>query len=337
MKLVIGASGFLGSHVVRELAAAGEPVRILVRETSDTTAIDDLVTERMTGDLFDAETVAAAMAGVDTVFYCVVDTRSWLRDPAPLFETNVEALRAVLDVAIDAELRRFVFTSTMATIGRVSGRESTEEDAFNWRGAPAYVKSRVAAEDLVLRYARELGLPAVAMCVANTYGPGDTVPTPHGAFVAAAALGKLPFTIKGARSESVGIADAARALVLAGRRGRPGHRYIVAERYIDLGEVIATAAAAAGVARPRVTLRRSSLYLIGALGSAASAVTRKSYKLSLSSVRLMHRMPRASHAKATRELGWRPAPVAEAIAAGAHYWVELRDERRRISALRSDA
>jgi hypothetical protein len=54
-KLVIGASGFLGSHVTRQLVQRGD------------------------------------------VFYCVVDTRAWLRDPAPLFRTNVEGLRHVLD------------------------------------------------------------------------------------------------------------------------------------------------------------------------------------------------------------------------------------------------
>jgi len=96
-KLVMGPSGFLGSHVTRQLVERGEDVRVILRSTSSTKAIDDLDVERHYGDIFDDDAVRAAMAGCDDVFYCVVDTRAWLRDPAPLFRTNVDGLRHVLD------------------------------------------------------------------------------------------------------------------------------------------------------------------------------------------------------------------------------------------------
>jgi dihydroflavonol-4-reductase len=116
-RLVIGASGFLGSHVTRQLVQRGDDVRVLLHTTSSTQAIDDLDVERQYGD----------------VFYCVVDNRAWLRDPAPLFRTNVERLRHVLDAAVGADLRRFVFTSSIGAIGiRSDGRPATEEDAMNW-------------------------------------------------------------------------------------------------------------------------------------------------------------------------------------------------------------
>jgi dihydroflavonol-4-reductase len=104
-KLVIGASGFLGSHVTRQLVDRGDDVRVLIRRTSSTEAIEDLDVEYHYGDIFDDAAVRSAIAGVDDVFYCVVDTRAWLRDPAPLFRTNVDGLRHVLDAAVDADLR----------------------------------------------------------------------------------------------------------------------------------------------------------------------------------------------------------------------------------------
>jgi len=75
------------------------------------------------------------MSGCDVVYYCVVDARMWLRDPAPLFRTNVEGLRQVLEAAADADLRKFVFTSTTGTLAvstrtrsprttRTTGREA---------------------------------------------------------------------------------------------------------------------------------------------------------------------------------------------------------------------
>src|ERR1700724_4354500 len=132
-KLVIGPSGFLGSHVTRQLVATGADVRVMLRRTSSTQGIDDLPVERCYGDVFDDGALRAAMTGCDLVYYCVVDARAWLRDPAPLFRTNVEGLRHVLDAAVDADLRRFVFTSTIGTIGiPAERRPATEEDEVNW-------------------------------------------------------------------------------------------------------------------------------------------------------------------------------------------------------------
>ncbi|MDT5267294.1 MAG: hypothetical protein QOI90_3920, partial [Mycobacterium sp.] len=216
-KLVIGASGFLGSHVTRQLVQRGDDVRVLVRRTSSTAALEGLDVEYHYGDVFDDEALRTAMSGVDDVFYCVVDARAWLRDPAPLFRTNVEGLQHVLDAAVDSDLRRFVFTSSIGTIGIPGdGRLATEDDAMNWADkGSGYIQSRVDAENLVLRFAAEHGLSAVALCVANTYGPGDHAPTPHGALLAAAAAGKMPVYIKGTASEVVGVEDAATALLLA--------------------------------------------------------------------------------------------------------------------------
>ncbi len=88
-KLVIGANGFLGSHVTRQLVADCAPqkgeVRAMVRPAANTRSIDDLPLTRFHGDVFDTATVAEAMAGCDDVYYCVVDTRAWLRDPSRCF------------------------------------------------------------------------------------------------------------------------------------------------------------------------------------------------------------------------------------------------------------
>ncbi|OBY28973.1 NAD-dependent epimerase/dehydratase family protein, partial [Mycolicibacter kumamotonensis] len=289
-KLVIGASGFLGSHVTRQLVERGDRVRVLVRKTSWTKAIDDLDVERHYGDVFDGDTLKIAMTGCDDVYYCVVDTRAWLRDPAPLFRTNVDGLQHVLDAAVDANLHRFVFTSTIGTIALSEGGLATEDEPFNWHDkCGAYIRSRLEAEQLVLRYARERGLPAIAMCVSNTYGPGDWQPK-HGALLAAAAAGKMPVYIKGVGTEVVGIEDAAGAFLLAAEKGRVGERYIISERYITTRELYDTAADAAGVARARFGVPLNAVYVAGFLGDLLAKVTRRDVPLSSLMVRLMHIM-----------------------------------------------
>jgi dihydroflavonol-4-reductase len=324
-KLVIGANGFLGSHVTRLLVEDGHEVRAMVRSTANTRSIDDLQLTRFEGDVFDTDTVREAMDGCDDVYYCVVDTRAWLRDPAPLFRTNVEGLRNVLDVAKEADLHRFVFTSSYVTVGRRRGHVATESDRISPdRRITPYVQSRVQAEDLVMRYVAEYGLPAVAMCVSTTYGDGDWGRTPHGAFIAGAVFGKLPFQMSGIQLEAVGVDDAARAMMLAAERGRNGERYLISERMIPLTEVVRIAAAEAGVSPPRRSISVPVLYALGALGSLRARVTGKDAELSLESARMMRAEAPVDHGKAVRELGWQPRPVEESIRAAARFWAAMR-------------
>lgn len=322
-KLVIGASGFLGSHVTRQLVARGEDVRVLVRKTSSTRGFDDLPVERHYGDIFDLDAVRAAMSGCDVVFYCVVDTRAWLRDSTPLWRTNVYGLRGVLAVARQHDLHRFVFTSTVATIGLSRREKATEELVNDWadRGGD-YVRSRVMAEDLVLRYAVERGLPGVAMCVSTTYGPRDWQPTPQGAMVAAAIRGKLPFYVEGSATEVVGVEDAAQALILAGDVGRIANRYIISERFMDTREIFEIACAAVGTEPPRRGLPLWAAYAMSAVSATQARLRGKDARLSPLTLRLAHIMSPMDHSKAVRELGWRPAPATQAIAEAACFFAD---------------
>ncbi|MGB8388202.1 NAD-dependent epimerase/dehydratase family protein [Mycobacterium sp.] len=327
-KLVIGANGFLGSHVTRQLVADGAQVRAMVRPTANTRGIDDLALTRFHGDVFDTATLRAAMDGVDDVYYCVVDTRAWLRDTSPLFRTNVEGLRSVLDVAVKADLRRFIFTSTYATVGRRHGHVATEEDVVGSRGLSAYVQSRVQAENLVMRYVAEYELPAVAMCVSTTYGSGDWGRTPHGAFIAGTVFGKLPFMMDGIQLEAVGVDDAARAMILAAERGRIGERYLISERMIALKDAVRIAADEAGVPPPQRSISVPVLYALGALGSLKARLTGKDAELSLASVRMMRAEAPVDHSKAVRELGWQPRPVEESIREAARFWAAMKTARK---------
>lgn len=326
--LVVGASGFLGSHVTQRLVERGESVRVMLRRTSSTKAIEGLDVEKHYGDIFDTEALRAAMDGCDNVFYCVVDTRAWLRDPQPVYRTNVDGLRNVLDVAKTVDLNKFVFTSTIGTIGIPHDRPATEDDANEWQDlGGGYIRSRVEAERLVLRHAEEDGLPAVAMCVANTYGAGDWQPTPHGSLVAAAAAGRMPFYVNGLATESVGIDDAAEALILASEKGRPGQRYIISERYLSLRDLLTTAAEAVGARPPKVGLPLPLVYRLCALGDVAARVLRRDLLLSTTSVRLLDVLPPMDHTKAVQELGWSPGSTLAAVEQAARFFRD-RDSSR---------
>jgi dihydroflavonol-4-reductase len=320
--LVMGASGFVGSHVTRKLAERGDDVRVYLRKSSSTVAIEDLDVERCYGDLLDTEALRAAMSDRDVVYYCIVDTRFYLRDPAPLYQTNVESLRRVLDLATKADLHRFIFCSTIGTIALGEGRAATEDDPFNWHDiGGAYIESRRQAEDMVLRYARERELPAVAMCVSNPYGPRDWQPH-QGLMVKMAALGKIPVYVKGVATEVVGVEDVAEAFVLAGECGRIGERYIISETYMSMREMFETAATAVGAKPPRLGLPLVALRAGGHVANFVSRLLRRDLPINLTGVRLLHTTSPADHGKAMRELGWKPRPAAESIRRAAQFYVD---------------
>ena len=330
--LVIGANGYLGSHVTRQLVESGQDVRVMVRDGANTIGIDDLKVTRIVGDIWNDDVLREAMAGCDDVYYCVVDTRGWLKDSAPLFRTNVEGTRNVLEIAKDAGLQRFIFTSSYVTVGRRRGHTATEDDVIadsEAKRLTPYVRTRVQAENLVMQYARDHGLPAVAMCVSTTYGAGDWGRTPHGAIIAGAAFGKLPFVMKGIELEAVGVDDAARAMILAAAKGTVGERYLISEKMISNADVVRIAAEAAGVPAPTKSVPLAMSWSMAVLGSAKARLTGTDEQLSIGSLRLMRAEAPVDCSKARRELGWTPRPVEESIREAAAFWVGLRDAKRR--------
>ena len=327
--LVMGASGNVGSCVTRQLVARGDDVRVLLRGSSSTKGIDGLDVQRCYGDIFDTDAVAAAMADRDVVYYCVVDTRAELRDPAPLFRTNVEGLRNVLEVAAEAELDKFVFLSTIGTIavGR-NGETVDERTPFNWaEQGGGYIASRREAERLVLSYAADRALPAVVTNVSNPYGPPDWQPR-QGTLVQLAALGRMPAYARGVGAEVVGIDDAARGMLLAAERGRIGERYIISEQYMTQRELLTVAAEAVGARPPRIGIPMAVVHALGHLVGAVGALLDRDFAFTATGARLMALTSPADHTKATRELGWHPEPTEHAIRRAAQVYVERwRDER----------
>lgn len=326
----MGASGNVGSCVVRHLVERGDDVRVLLRRTSSTRGIDGLDVERVYGDVFDSEALAKAMTDRDVVYYCVVDTRAELRDPAPLFRTNVEGLRNTLDVAVQADLKRFLFLSTIGTIAVGRNGETVDETTpFNWAAdGGGYIASRRQAEQLVMDCVAQRGLPAIALNVSNPFGPPDYNPR-QGLFVKMAALGKMPFYVRGVGSEVVGLDDAADALLLAAERGRIGERYIISDRYMSQRELMTIAAQAVGQKPPRFGIPMGLVYALGHVAGMVAKVLRKDWPFNAHAAKLMDLTSPADHGKATRELGWRPEPVEHSIARAAQFHVEHNSKEHR--------
>jgi len=119
---------------------------------------------------------------------------------------------------------------------------------------------------------------------------------------------------------SVGIRDAAKAMLLAEEKGRVGERYIIAERWVDFKELFASAAKVAGVAPPKTRIHLFMLYAMAGIADVLSFITRKDNRLSVASIRCSTLLPDVDSAKARNELDWVPEPVEKSIEEAVNFY-----------------
>src|SRR5512139_958967 len=126
--LITGASGFVGSAVLRQLIAAGHTVRALVRPNSDRHNLTGLPVEIVTGDLTDRASLDRALLRCSALFHVAAVYRLWVPYPQEIYDTNVNGTRNLMIAAGNAGVKRIVYTSSVATLGLTRDGSSADED-----------------------------------------------------------------------------------------------------------------------------------------------------------------------------------------------------------------
>ena len=314
--LVTGATGFVGAAVARALLRHHFRVRVLVRPSSDRANLRDLNVEAVSGDLTDVTSLERAAQGCEALFHVAADYRLGARDPAQLYHNNVEGTRNVLTAAQRANVRRIVYTSSVATVGipkdGTPGNESTPVALENMIGH--YKRSKFLAEEVVRAAAKE-GVPVVMASPSTPVGPGDIKPTPTGQLVLDAAAGRMPAYVDTGLN-IVHVDDVAAGHLLAYERGRVGERYILGGEDMTLRQILAMIAAQVGARPPSVRLPYGLVLPMAYVAEGIAKLTGRSGRLTLEGVRMSRKIMFFSSAKAVQELGysWRPPQAAFADA-----------------------
>jgi dihydroflavonol-4-reductase len=320
--LVTGATGFVGSHVARQLVSAGHSVRVLVRPKSNISVLEKLAIEPVQGDLRDDESLARAVQGIQRVYHLAADYRLWTRNPAEIYESNVEGTRSLIEVAHRAGVERIVYTSTVATIA--VPRHGALPNEATWAKLDEmighYKRSKFLAEQVALDAAKA-GAPVVIVNPTAPVGPGDWKPTPTGHIILDFLNGKMPAYVDTGLNVAP-VEDVALGHLLAADKGRVGERYILGGRNMTLKEILDALAAIAGLRAPRIRLPHAVALMAGYADELFSRFAGREPRIPVEGVKMSRHKMFVESDKAERELGYKPTKVEAALERAVRWYQE---------------
>jgi dihydroflavonol-4-reductase len=311
--LVTGATGFIGSHLVRILTAEGFSVRILARPHTDIGFLAPLEPEVAYGDLRDRDAVFRAVKGTKGVFHVAADYRLWVPNPAQMFETNVQGTHNVLEAALQCGIEKVVYTSTVGVLGipqgGIPGDEETPLDV--WALSGPYKRSKYLAQEKAVSFCAA-GLPVVIVNPTAPVGPGDRKPTPTGKIIVDFLNRRMPAYVDTGLN-LVHVEDVARAHIQAYIRGKAGEKYILGNENLTLRQILQLLGDIAHLPAPRVRLPHLPVLAAAYCCEGLSHWTNKEPRIPLHGVKMSRKRMFFNSKKAIEQLGMPQTPVKQAL------------------------
>jgi dihydroflavonol-4-reductase len=318
--LVTGATGRIGNAVARGLVERGEDVVALVRDPAKARELLPDGVELARGDVADPASVRAAAEGIDGAFNCMGLFEQWFADPGVFDRVNAEGARNVVAAAREAGAKRVVHTSTFDVFHAPEGGTVTEGEVADYPKGTAYERSKQLAERLVLEEAAG-GIEVVIANPASVYGPGPWQGTGLDRAIRDAIRRRLPATPPGGMTLAF-VDDVAAGHLAAFDRGRPGERYILADGYAPMRELLSLAVAEAGRGRVPPRLPVGMAKGMARAGEAVARLIRRPPLLGSGQLTFLLWEARASNEKARTELGIEFTPLAEGVARTVRWMAE---------------
>lgn len=316
-----GATGFVGHHVARALAAEGADLRLLVRKTSNLANLEGIKGDTHVGDLAEPESLRSALQGCDAVMHVAADYRLWIPDPKSMYRANVDGTRELLRMAREAGVQRVVYTSSVATMHfRTDGivvNEDTPVSIDDMVGH--YKRSKFLAEQEAIVAART-GQQVMVLNPTTPIGANDAKPTPTGRIFVDFLNRKFPAYVDTGLN-LVDVSEVARAHVLALTKGTPGRRYILGGENLTLKQILDKMAAITGIPSPRTKIPFAVAATYAFFEELITGRIRgKEPRATLEEVRMGRKKMFASSARAQQELGFRILPVYPAMRASIEWF-----------------
>lgn len=308
--VVVGATGFIGSALVAELAARGYSVR----GTSRTPGGDDLIRSRggtpVRADMMSPPSLRRGFDGCEVIFHAGGMNTLCARDPGRLYEVNVRGSVNVMEAAGAVGVRRVVYTSSAATIGEAAGTVATESTPHRGWFLSHYERSKFLAERRVLELGKEMGVEVMCLNPSSVQGPGRTRGTAR--FLLRYAQGRLRWLVD-TRVSVLDIQDCVAAHMLSATQGQMGTRHLLNGATLTVLELMDLASEVSG-RRPRVRMVPPWMALAGGgLAEAGARLVRRRPPVCREMVRTLLHGHAYDGSRAAAELGFVYTPLPEFV------------------------
>lgn len=315
--VVTGASGYLGGKLCNSLHRQGYSVKVIVRPTSDLSALPPS-TEIVYGDITDFSSLLSAFSNCSVVFHLAALVEPWLPDPSNFITVNVEGLNNVLEAVKQTKtVEKLVYTSSFFALGPTDGAIADENQVHHHKFfCTEYEKSKVATDKIALQAASE-GVPIVLLYPGVIYGPGKVT---AGNVVAKMLVerfsGRLPGYIgKGNDKFSFShVDDVVEGHVAAMKKGQIGERYLLTGENASFNQVFDMAAVISNTRKPMVSIPLCVIEAYGWLLVLISRITGKLPFISPPTVHVLRHRWEYSCEKAKAELDYKPRSLREGLA-----------------------
>jgi dihydroflavonol-4-reductase len=314
MTIVTGGAGFIGSHLVAQLVARGERVRVVERPGAAVAHLPEGI-EVVRADIRDRAAVAPALAGGRRVYHLAANPNLWTRDRSEFDAVNHRGTVHVLDAALAAGAERVLHTSTesILTCARNAGPIAEDVEVALADAVGPYCRSKLRAENEALARARA-GQPVVVANPTMPVGPGDRGLSPPTRLIRDFCRGKLPARMD-CTLNLIDVRDVALGLIRTMERGRPGRRYLLGGENLTLLAMLGQLSELTGVPLPRWRVPYALGLAVAAFSELwANHVTGRPPKATLTGVRLTRRTMHFDPSRSLAELGLEPRPVRQSLA-----------------------
>ena len=308
-----GATGFIGRRLAAALAARGDRLFCLVRDTSRARALEELGATLVHGDVSDDVAIRRGMKDAELAYHVAGIYDTGVVDEGALERVNVDGTRVFLQHARYAEVSRLIHVSTAVALGPTDAEEAEDRD---WSGPYPTIYHRTKTEaHRLAKDAQRLGMPLAIACPTFVYGPGDEGPA--GRFIRDVARRRLPGLISNPALFSYAyVDDVVGGLVAMGDHGGNGGIYVLGGERMTVNEFAAAVARHAGVKPPPLELPPAVVRTTGRALDVVSRLTRRRFTISRENVDAACCRPWApGWSRAARDLGYPARAVDEGLPA----------------------
>ena len=335
MILVTGGAGHLGNVLVRALLEKGEKVRVLVLPGEDVSSLEGLDYETAEGNILDPAALRKAMEGVDLVYHLASLVAITADKNDLVYKVNVEGTQNVIDACRAAGVRRLVYTSSIHSLGRLSGENMIDEtvgfDTTNPSGA--YDRTKAIASDLVQKAADE-SLETVIVLPTAVVGPFDFRRSELGEMVLKW-MQKTPSLTTDGAYDFVDVRDVAGGHILAAEHGRSGEAYLISGTRATVSEYRGLVQKAAGVKSPEVRISGWFLKLIAPILEWFYKNLRRRPRVTKYAIETLQSNSNVSCKKAEEELGYKHRRLSDTVRSTVEWW--RANQNRAKASLRENA